>query len=369
MMALTGIVFSIAFVLVQFNAVVYSPRLVVWFARDRLLFHSLGMFVATFIYSLSTLAWVDRAGSGSVPLLSSLIVALLLAASVLLLARLVQRLNNLQITRVLHILGDTGRDVIRSTYQPTNVATSAGRHGTWPRNLPHTVSLDMKHVGRPRTVTWIDIHRLAKLAQQVDGVIVVECAVGDTLLEETSILRVYGAKLPVAEEKLRRAIHLGDQRTFEQDPKYALRLLVDIAIKALSPAINDPTTAVQAIDQIEDLLRRLSRRRLDAGYARDSSGLVRVVFPVPSWQDYLALSFDEIRQFGSTSVQGRTTPESGAGWLGRHHRCNEPARSGAAVSRSFDPQCRALSVRRSGSGHGLTGRSSRAWTATQKAGM
>lgn len=57
MMALTGIVFSIAFVLVQFNAVVYSPRLVVWFARDRLLFHSLGMFVATFMYSLSTLAW------------------------------------------------------------------------------------------------------------------------------------------------------------------------------------------------------------------------------------------------------------------------------------------------------------------------
>ena len=61
-MALTGIVFSIAFVLVQFNAIVYSPRLVVWFARDRLLFHSLGMFVATFMYSLATLAWIDRSG-------------------------------------------------------------------------------------------------------------------------------------------------------------------------------------------------------------------------------------------------------------------------------------------------------------------
>lgn len=303
MMALTGIVFSIAFVLVQFNAVVYSPRLVVWFARDRLLFHSLGMFVATFIYSLSTLAWVDRAGSGSVPLLSSLIVALLLAASVLLLARLVQRLNNLQITRVLHILGDTGRDVIRSTYQPTNVATSAGRHGTWPQNLPHTVSLDMKHVGRPRTVTWIDIHRLAKLARQVDGVIVVECAVGDTLLEETSILRVYGAKLPVVEEKLRRAIHLGDQRTFEQDPKYALRLLVDIAIKALSPAINDPTTAVQAIDQIEDLLLRLAKCDLETSRALDPNGNLRVVYQMPTWGDYLTLAFDEIRQFGAGSIQ------------------------------------------------------------------
>ena len=72
--------------------------------------------------------------------------------------------------------------------------------------------------------------------------------------------------------QLRRAVVLRPERTFEQDPKYPLRLLVDIAIKALSPAINDPTTAVQAIDQIEDLLRRLGRRDLDAGYARDTDG-------------------------------------------------------------------------------------------------
>lgn len=64
---------------------------------------------------------------------------------------------------------------------------------------------------------------------------------------------------------LRRTIGLEMQRTFEQDPKYPIRLLVDVAIKALSPAINDPTTAVQAIDQIEDLLKRLGRRELQAG--------------------------------------------------------------------------------------------------------
>jgi uncharacterized membrane protein len=71
----------------------------------------------------------------------------------------------------------------------------------------------------------------------------------------------------------------------------------------LSPAINDPTTAVQALDQIEDLLRRLGRRQLGAGHARDSDGTIRVMFPVPTWQDYLALSFDEIRQYGAGSIQ------------------------------------------------------------------
>ena len=134
-------------------------------------------------------------------------------------------------------------------------------------------------------------------------VVSIECGVGETLVEDTVLLRVHGAAQKLPERALMRAVHLATSRTFEQDPKYAIRLLVDIAIRALSPAVNDPTTAVQALDQIEDLLRRLGRRQLDAGYARDATGTIRVTFPVPTWEDYLALSFDEIRQFGATSVQ------------------------------------------------------------------
>ena len=100
-----------------------------------------------------------------------------------------------------------------------------------------------------------------------------------------------------------RGIHSATSRSFEQDPKYAIRLLVDIPIRALSPAVNDPTTAVQALDQIEDLLRRLGCRQLEAGYPRDAAGKIRVIFPVPTWQDYLALAFDEIRLCGAASIQ------------------------------------------------------------------
>lgn len=86
-------------------------------------------------------------------------------------------------------------------------------------------------------------------------------------------------------------IELGAERTFEQDPKYAIRLLVDIAIKALSPAINDPTTAVQALDQIEDLLLRLGRRRLEIGSFRDQEGKFRVV-----------VSFSKLEGFPSPGI-------------------------------------------------------------------
>ncbi|WP_164936272.1 MULTISPECIES: DUF2254 domain-containing protein [Bradyrhizobium] len=301
MMALTGIVFSIAFVLVQFNAVVYSPRLVVWFARDRLLFHSLGMFVATFMYSLATLAWVDRQGAQGVPFLSAAIVAAMLVASVLMLAQLVQRLNNLQIIRVLQALGDIGRQVIVSAYQAVPWRTSGNAA---PAQRPTCApALTVKHIGNPQSVTSIDIAGLVGLACRMDGLIMIECGVGDTLLEDSVILHAHGANSLVMEKELSACVHLDEQRTFEQDPKYAMRLLVDVAIKALSPAINDPTTAVQAIDQIEDLLRRLAKCDLDACQAFDEDGVLRVIYRMPTWEDYLALAFDEIRQFGSTSIQ------------------------------------------------------------------
>src|SRR5712675_2162721 len=129
MMALTGVVFAMAFVMVQFSAIAYSPRLVLWFARDRLLFHSLGTFSATFIYSLFTLAWVDRGGSATVPLFSTLLVAVMLILSMLLFAVLVQRLANLQITNVLQLIGRRGREVIRHTCQRrVRHLSVAGKH-------------------------------------------------------------------------------------------------------------------------------------------------------------------------------------------------------------------------------------------------
>lgn len=100
-----------------------------------------------------------------------------------------------------------------------------------------------------------------------------------------------------------KTIKFGEERTFDQDPKYSIRLLVDIAIKALSPAINDPTTAVQALDQIEDLLLRLGRRQLDISEFHDGNGSLRLVVPCPTWEDFLRLAFDEICHYGAHSVQ------------------------------------------------------------------
>ena len=300
MMALTGIVFAIAIVIVQFSAIAYSPRLALLFTKDRTLFHALGVFAATFIYALSTLAWIDRDGSGTVPLVSNIVVLILLITSMLLFSFLVQRLSDLQITNVLRMIGHRGREVIRDMHKPLDGRPSQTAETTVQLG---PVTQTLKYIGEPCTVAKFDTDGLAQRAAEAGAVIVMACAVGDALLENTPILHVHGASKPLPEARLMPTIGLAQERTFEQDPKFAIRLLVDIAIKALSPAINDPTTAVQAIDQIEDLLGRLGRCKLEAGNVRDSNGVLRVLLLIPTWEDYITLAFDEIRQFGASSIQ------------------------------------------------------------------
>ena len=300
MLALTGIVFSLTFVMVQFSASAYSPRLVLWVARDPVISHALGIFTATFLYALAALSGIGRSGSEQVPSISAYLVFGLLLASVGMFIALIQRITLLQVNHMLIFTGDQGRKVIATIYPSLKSEVTAPGTNDF-RALPQTQTLI--HRGRPRSVQAVDVASLVNLAKASSGIFEVVVAVGDTVVELTPVVHVFGAREPVDERKLREGIEFGEERTFEQDPKYAIRLLVDIAIKALSPAINDPTTAVQALDQIEDLLLRLGHCHLEIGKYRESDGTLRLVVPFPTWDDLVRLAFDEICAYGATSVQ------------------------------------------------------------------
>jgi uncharacterized membrane protein len=207
----------------------------------------------------------------------------------------------LQISRVLAYAGDRGREVVERDYAPLGEGRQEAG-GAGPEELPAERQVIVHH-GGPAVIQAIDVKGLVALAEREGAVVAMAWAVGDTLVDGMPLLRVHGGVRPVPERQLRRFVRLGSERTFEQDPKYAIRILVDIAIKALSPAINDPTTAVQALDQVEDLLLRLGRADLNGGRVRDRRGSLRLVFPVPDWEDFLVLAFDEIRYCGATSIQ------------------------------------------------------------------
>ena len=233
MIALTGIVFSLAFVMVQFSATAYSPRLVLWVARDPVVAHALGVFSATFLYGLMMLGWIDRDSLGRVPLLSIWFVLVLLLASMGMFIALIDRIGMLQVSSMLIFTGNRGRDAINELYHETGRTTCArGAVDLGSREVLET----FEHQGSPRVIQAFDIPRLVSLAAEADVLLESTAAVGDTVLEGTTLLRVHGRSGARIRGAVLELIEMGHERTFAQDPNYALRLVVDIAIKALSPA-------------------------------------------------------------------------------------------------------------------------------------
>jgi uncharacterized membrane protein len=148
-----------------------------------------------------------------------------------------------------------------------------------------------------------DIQGLVSLAERTDCVIELVPQVGDFVAAADPLFRVFQGRATLPAHALCQSVALGQERTPEQDPAFAFRIMVDIASKGLSPGINDPTTAVLAIDQIHHLLHVVGSRHLADGRVRDAAGRLRLVYRTPDWDDFVHLAVTEIRHFGGASIQ------------------------------------------------------------------
>jgi uncharacterized membrane protein len=172
MIALTAIVFTVAYITAQFNSVAYSPRVASFFISKPALFHTFGLFNSTFIYSVITLGWVDRENSGVVPEFSMLIVVVMVVASMVAFARLVRGVSDLLITNTLRSVGDRGRVVLRQTFDRPETKPTLEQKTileTDLRNRP--VAQTLRYMGVPRSIAEFDEKTLVELARQFDALI------------------------------------------------------------------------------------------------------------------------------------------------------------------------------------------------------
>ncbi|MCZ4100453.1 DUF2254 family protein, partial [Streptomyces sp. H39-C1] len=169
--------------------------------------------------------------------------------------------------------------------------------------LPAEVSV-ITHRGRAGVLRDVNIARLSRIARRGGTVLRLVPRIGDFVVPGTPLLTVHGpseGRLPV--RLLRSAVSVGVERTFHQDLGFGLRQLADIGLRALSSAINEPTTAVQCLDRIVQFLAAVADRPLGAVHHTDRSGTVRLVQDLPSWGDLVDLGFTEIRLCATTSPQ------------------------------------------------------------------
>jgi len=276
-----------------------TPRIIATtLLRDNVVRYSVGLFVFTLVLTVTALNRVTV----SVHQIVVVVVAVLgiaCMATFLFLIDYAARL--LRPVSILSRVGEEGLKVIDAVYPETVGGLGGDTAAPWA--APGAPARTMSHEGSSEIVLAVDLATLVAEARRRDGVIELAPQVGDFLAFGEPLFHLYGGAAAVPNRKLEAAVALGPERTLEQDPMFAFRILVDIALKALSPAINDPTTAVLALDQVHRLLRIVGRRQLRAEAIRDPAGAVRVIFRTPNWEDFVHIACTEVRACGASSVQ------------------------------------------------------------------
>jgi uncharacterized membrane protein len=197
-------------------------------------------------------------------------------------------------------IGKQGLKVVESVYPRSIDEPRVAKYSRQELGPPERI---VEHRGTSGVVLAVNLEALIAEAQKASGIIEFVPRVGDFVAVGEPLFLLRGGATAIRDRKLRGQVAFGPERTIEQDSTFALRVIVDIAIKALSKAINDPTTAVVAIDQLHRLLRAAGRRHLHDDTVFDRTGRLRVIFRTPDWDDFVQLACSEIRQYGAENFQ------------------------------------------------------------------
>jgi uncharacterized membrane protein len=300
-LSFTVFTFGSLLVAIQIAGGQLTPRIIATtLLRDRVIRYSVGLNVFTMMIAVGALNRTE----GSVFELLTVVVACLGVASLASFLFLIDySARLLRPVRIVALVCDEGLEVVRAVYPETEAGDLEREDGRIDAALLAGPSRIVEHAGRSQVLLAVDLGLLVEEARRRDGIIEVVPQIGDFVAAEEPLFRLLGGAQDCDDDTLREAAAFGIERTMEQDPIFAFRILVDVALKALSPAINDPTTAVLALDQIHRLLRVVGRHRLHGERVTGPDGRLRVVFRTPDWQDFVQVSCSEIRACGANNLQ------------------------------------------------------------------
>ena len=303
----TVITLTLSFVVFTFGSLLVAiqvasgqltPRIIATaLLRDNVVRYSVGLFVFTL---LLTVAALNRLHGGVYQIVALVVGLLGIACITAFLFFIDYAARLLRPVTIVARIGEQGLNVIDAVYpRPLALAEAAPRS----RGDLRPVARVLRHMGRSQIMLALDLPSLVELARAHDGVIELAPQIGDFLAHGEPLFLLHGGASHIPNRKLLACVAMGPERTLEQDPMFAFRIEVDIALKALSPAINDPTTAVLAMDQVHRLLRVVGGRQLRDDAERDAQGEVRVLLRTPDWEDFVHMACVEIRACGASSIQ------------------------------------------------------------------
>jgi uncharacterized membrane protein len=288
-LGLVSVIFSLLFLVVQWAFGSLSPRLNL-FRDDPIVWRTFAVAMGVFVFSVT--AALVIANDSKVPVIVPAVeVAAVLLTVALIWALQVKAFTSIQLAPTLATVAAKGRGILDDLYRHPATAEPPSAMVLPP--LRCTVTWPHEQT----TLQQVDMPRLLQAAGS--AVIVLKAGIGDTLQQGAPVADLHGSE--VTDAAVLRGLVTGPERSFRQDPLFAFRLLADIGLRALSPALNDPATAVQVLDTMQSILGPLVTRDLDVTEMADGSGAVRVVLALPSWDDYLRTSLDDLIESAARS--------------------------------------------------------------------
>lgn len=303
MMSIVGITFSITIVILSLVSSQYTSRTLSTFMRSHFTQFVLGSFIGIYTYCLIILKSVsDGSNDVILPHISTSIAMILALFGAVILVFFIHHIaSSIQVSRIIR---EIGSDAIQSmdVLFPEKLGEAASPEETYV--LPDT----WRVVSAPKSgyLKTVDEQALERIAKKKNLLMKIEPRIGDFIVQQTPIVNI--AFLHEFDEELlndvRSAFVIGAQRSIEQDLAFGIRQLVDIALKALSPGVNDTTTAVMCVDYLTAILVRLVTREIPSNF-RLVEGSLRVITNNRDFSELLALAIDQIYAcaLGNAAVQ------------------------------------------------------------------
>ncbi len=300
MMSVTSVVFSITIVALTLASSQFGPRLLRNFMSDRGSQFTLGVFIATFVYSLLILRTIRGGEEAFVPQISATLALIFAVFSTAVLIYFVHHIAEIiQADQVVSAVDEELRHTITRLFPEE---APEGSHP--PSDLPD----DFKDRASPVTVAHgnyvqgVDLDGIAELAAKHDLIISFTRRPGDFVADDDDFALVY----PELTDEVRRRVRLltifGNSRTPTQDVEYGILQLVEVAVRSLSPGINDPFTAISCVDRLGSAIRRLANRPESLKQKHDADGNLRVVVAASGFDGHTNAAFNQIRQNTRGSV-------------------------------------------------------------------
>jgi uncharacterized membrane protein len=296
--ALTGFVVTVTTLIVQMVNGTFSPRYMRLWYRDPVLKATLALLAGTLMLAFSMLRRIEP---NFVPNLGVSVAGILMVADLILFlfffSRCMSRLRPVTVAALVAKAGRAAFDEARRAIERSAVAIGPP--------APDTEPTQVVRASRAGVIQAVHLEGLIRWARRHDARLVLACAVGDFVTTGKTLVTVYGGSPGTggAERELNGMIALGDERTIEQDPAFAIRIMVDIALMALSPAVNAPTTATQVLGHLGETLRMIGTADPGRHTGTRRQDRPAVVICTYAWEDYLTLGVTEIRQYGATGIQ------------------------------------------------------------------